>query len=229
MKGKKVSRMSPVTLLLLVLAVGLLLFSGIGGARAALNYASEAMAVRLSTKSMDLQLLENGKSVEEGNLLSAVDEQIQLGRAYDEALSVKNNGQVGEYVRITLYRYWSVGENKQTTLKPQFIDLGELGSDWVVDEAASTSERGVYYYTKPLEPGESTSPVFTKLTILPDVAGCITLSEDGTAATYDYNDTSFALHAEADGVQSRSAEDAILSAWGVHVKVAGNGELSLAQ
>ena len=57
----------------------------------------------------------------------------------------------------------------------------------------------------------------------------VTLSQDGTAATYDYNATSLVFQAEADGVQARNAQDAILSAWGVHVNLDDSGALTLEQ
>jgi hypothetical protein len=61
------------------------------------------------------------------------------------------------------------------------------------------------------------------------VLSSVTVSEDGTAATYDYNDTSFVLQAEADGVQARNAQDAILSAWGLQADVDNSGKLTLKQ
>lgn len=228
MKAKK-RPVSPVTMLLLAAAVSLLLFSGIGGARAALNYVSETMAIRFATRDMDVQILENGKKLNNDTLLSGLDETIQPGKAYDEALTVKNSGEIEEYVRLTLYRYWTVGENKQTTLTPGLIDYGTPGKGWVEDTSAATPERSVFYYTTPLAPGESTEPLCTTLTISPDVLSSVTLSGDATAATYDYNGTSFVFQAEADSVQSHSAEDAIRSAWGVRVSVDGSGTLKLAQ
>jgi hypothetical protein len=46
---KKRKAIGPVNLLLLVIAVGLLLFSGIGGARAAMNYYSRFQISLLTT------------------------------------------------------------------------------------------------------------------------------------------------------------------------------------
>ena len=228
MKAKK-TPMSLGTVLLLVAAVGLLIFSGIGGARAALNYISDTVAMRISTSDIGLTMLENGKEVGDGVLLSGMEETIAPGKSYDEVLTLHNSGAIDEYVRITLYRYWTVGENKQTTLTPELIEIGELGEGWAADESASTPERTVYYYTKPLVPGESTTPLCESLRLSSDVLSSVTVSEDGTAATYDYNDTSFVLQAEADGVQARNAQDAILSAWGLQADVDNSGKLTLKQ
>lgn len=228
MKSKK-RPMGPTTLLMLVVAVGLLAFSGIGGARAALNIISETVAVRFATRDMSVRILENGKKLENDTLLSGMDETIQPGKAYDEALTVQNDGEIEEYVRMTLYRYWTVGENRQTTLTPGLIDFGSPGQGWVEDASASTPERSVFYYTTPLAPGETTQPLCSSLTISPDVLSSVTLSEDGTAATYDYNGTSFVFQAEADSVQARSAEEAIRSAWGIQVSVDDSGSLKLEQ
>lgn len=227
MKKNKV--MGPVNLLLLVMAVGLLMFSGIGGARAALNYVSETMALRVATGEMAVELWENGKQVPDGILLTGLEETIQPGKAYEESLTVHNSGELDEYVRLTVCRCWTVGEDRQATLSPALIELGSPGPGWVEDGTASTPERGVYYYTRPLAPGETTAPLFETLTVHPDVLSSVTLSADGTAATYDYDGVSFLVQAEADAVQTHSAEDAILSAWGVGVQVDESGNLALTQ
>ena len=226
---KKRKAIGPVNLLLLVSAVGLLLFSGIGGARAAMNYVSEQAALRIESGDIDVELRENGKKVPDGTLLSGMEEAIQPGRAYEEELTVHNSGDQDEYVRVTLYRCWTVGRKRQTTLSPELIDPGTPGKFWTEDPDASTAERTVYYYTQPLTPGETTEPLFETLTIRPDVLSSVTLSEDGKAATYDYNDVSFLVRVEADAVQTHSAEDAILSAWGVHMTADKSGALSLKQ
>lgn len=106
---KKNRIMGPVNLLLLVAAVGLLMFSGIGGARAALNYVSETMALRVATGEMTVELWENGKQVPDGTLLTGLEETIQPGKAYEESLTVHNSGGLDEYVRLTVFRCWTVG------------------------------------------------------------------------------------------------------------------------
>ena len=45
--------------------------------------------------------------------------------------------------------------------------------------------------------------------------------------TFNYDGVKFNLEAEVDAVQTHNAADAIKSAWGVDVNVAGDGSISL--
>ena len=105
----------------------LLLFSGsIGGARAALTYYSENYTSRVQMYDIGVTLLENGEAVswrnfdgekgawneEQGALLGNMlgeGEKLRLGQAYPEELKVQNTGSIGQYVRVTIYRYWVDG------------------------------------------------------------------------------------------------------------------------
>ena len=145
---KKRKAIGPVNLLLLVSAVGLLLFSGIGGARAAMNYVSEQAALRIESGDIDVELRENGKKVPDGTLLSGMEEAIQPGRAYEEELTVHNSGDQDEYVRVTLYRCWTVGRKRQTTPEevPEIIDIDDeevplAGADAVNTEEPAADEK----------------------------------------------------------------------------------------
>ena len=149
-----------------------------------------------------------------------------MGQAYKEALSVKNIGSIDEFVRVSIYRYWEDKDGKKlTTLDPAMIDL-HLTADngWVKDEAASSTERIVLYYTSVLPAGETSAPFADTLTVngkLPykveqsiDDAGIIT-------TTYVYDDVTFRVDVQADAVQTHNAEAAVKSAWGRTVKVSG--------
>ena len=64
MKGwKKVLSKPSVTAGAFVMAAGLLLFSGVGGARAALNYYSETYSGRVQLQDIGVTLTENGENV----------------------------------------------------------------------------------------------------------------------------------------------------------------------
>lgn len=138
------------------------------------------------------------------------------------------------YVRVSLYKYWLDAEgNKDTSLSPELIALHLTpGENWLIDEASSTPERTVLYYRLRLKSGETTDPLSDILTLDPAVTSAVSetrTEKDGFTVirrTYDYDGCRFMLEARADGVQTHSAEAAILSAWGLKVSVK-DGILSL--
>ena len=221
-----------------VLAVALLGFSSIGGARAALTYYSDNYVSRVQMQDIGVTLLENGNPVsgDEALLQNLVNEEdgekFKLGMTYPEALSVQNTGSINEYVRVTIYKYWLDESGKKIqTLSPDLIDLNLTGNGWVedTDPQTKTDERTVLYYTSVLPAGATASPLSDTLTVKKDVAAKVkqVASEDGTVKTvYEYDGAKFCVEAKVDAVQEHNAQDAILSAWGRTVTVSG-GNLSL--
>ena len=236
-----------------VLAVALLLFSSIGGARAALAYYSENYSTRVQMYDIGVTLLENDKEIswrnydsrkdngswleEKGVLLENMvpeGEKFKIGVWYPGELKVMNSGTINQYVRVSLYKYW-LDENgeKVQTLTPDLIDL-ELQTDngWMIDEESSTDERTILYYNRVLETGE-TSPAFAgRLKIDQSVTAKVTQTTEKTAngskiiTTYDYDGVQFCIEATVDAVQEHNVEDAVWSAWGRKVTV-NDGILSL--
>lgn len=87
----------------------------------------------------------------------ATDKPFQIGKTYQEELSVKNSGSIDQYVRVTVYKYWvnvnpdGTAGAKRTDLDPGLIDLHFVtGNGWTIDESASTRERTVLYYSEML-------------------------------------------------------------------------------
>lgn len=264
-KIKRIISTPAVTVAAFALAAVLLLTSGIGGARAALTYYSETYAARVAMTSIGVALNENGTAVshrdydgdgrwsqESGPLLSQMlgeDASVKPGRAYPEELSVTNSGEIGQYVRVSVHRYWKEDADdnedvkKNRDISPAMIrltlggrDIGELApeSGWLVDKDSSTPERTVLYYSRMLAPDETTALFADTLTIDPAVASKVTqtegMSADGRSkvitTNYDYDGFSFCVEAKVDAVQEHNAKDAIYSAWGRSVSV-DNGALSL--
>ena len=229
MKGRK--RSSVFTGVLLVLAVAALLFGGIGSARAVLTPSDEYIA-DIGTKDIALVLNENGSAVE-GELLSdmlADGEDVKVGKMYDEALTVGNTGKIDQYVRVSVYKYWTE-EGKRTDLDPALIKL-KFGEGWVEDTAASTPERTVLYCTSKVPAGGESDPFVTAIGVDPALATMVdqTTSEDGKTitTTFKYDDLKFNLEVSVDGIQDHHAADAAKSAWGVDVTVDEDaGTLSL--
>lgn len=217
--------------LLLAASLGIMGLSGVQTSRAALTFVSEYYSARMEVSNIGIALLENGQAVGgEGTLLSGMlgeGEKLQLGRSYHETLAVRNDGNIEEYVRVILYRYWLDGQGqKNQDLDPGLIDL-KLSEDsgWILDESATTRERLVLYYTKPLPVGAVTGGLCDSIRI-DDALATRRVTEDG-AAVFQYNGYKFMLEAEADGVQAHNAKDAIKSAWGVDVSIGADGSLSI--
>ena len=235
------------TVALLAAAGLLLLGSAVGSTRAALTYYSENYGAEISVPSIGVTLVENGAAVSSrdyegdgwsesaGTLLSGMleeGEKLALGKPYEEALSVTNSGTIDAFVRVILTRSWvnSEGE-KDTSLSPELIDLNLLaGNGWVVDEAASTAERTVLYYTSAVPAGGSTAALSDTISIDPAVGTKVenqTVSTDADGnetitTTFAYDGYRFSLSAEVNAVQTHNAEDAIRSAWGIDVISDGN-------
>lgn len=208
---------SPVTtVILFVLAAGLLLFSTIGGARAAFLAISETYAGHIEMYDIGVSLLEkcggdeaprevgyrnhikdSEDKWEEGSIplldetnkdraygsFLGDDAEFIIGKAYTEELSVANTGNIEEYVRVTVNKYWTdPSGNKVLSIKdaagneipesqkkgiatqglsPALIRLELANEDvWLLDEAASTEERLIVYYNKVLAPDDPGTSAF---------------------------------------------------------------------
>ncbi len=244
------------TIVLTSVAVALLLVSGIGSTQAALTYFSENYTAQVEMKDIGVTLVETSAQstkdissrdytgsddawdTTQGALLTDMleesDNQLQLGRAYKEELSVKNTGTINEYVRVRIYKSWTDKDgNKETTLSPSLIILHMTNNGWIIDEDASTEERTVLYWPNILAVGETTSALSDTLTIDSSIGNKVTKTttvEDGVTKTttkFNYDGVKFNLKAEVDAVQTHNAKDAIKSAWGVDVNVADDGTISL--
>lgn len=256
MKKKKSFKMNPV--FLLVAAAILLMTSAVGSTQAALTYYSETYTAGTTLYHIGVTLTENDKDIswrdyiEEGEWhehtgtlleeLAGTDEELILGKPYEEVLAVRNTGGIDTYVRVILTKSWQ-DENgvKNAMLSPNMIDLNIVSGEngWLVDETATTPERTVLYYTKVLPVGEST-PAFTDtLRIDPAIGTKVTeyvetKTENGReyktiVYEYDYNGYTFVIQADVDAVQTHNVSAAIKSAWGVDVEVSEDGILSLMQ
>ncbi|MBQ7437400.1 MAG: hypothetical protein IJV30_08820 [Oscillospiraceae bacterium] len=264
MKMKKIrsfSRSPMGTTFLFMLAILFLMTGTIGGVRAApqiYNENSGYGGVQLDT--IGVSLYENDKLVGSRNyerdysndstakadfveggshvLLSNMlgdENKIQLGRKYTEKLHVVNSGNIPEYVRVTIYKYWtdSAGNKVAATdrLSPDLIDLHLLvnnNNGWVMDtedKETNTRERTVLYYTSLLGIGNPT-PYFTdtlkideRIIDLVDIKTSTTTGDGNkiveTVTWLAEDGYQFWIEVEVDAVQNHNAEDAVRSAWGL--------------
>lgn len=247
-----------VNIALFVIAAILLLISVVGGTQAALSYYSDTYLARLNVSNIGVTLLENDEpvawrdyagddewdtpSVEvEHRLLHNMlsdGERLQIGREYPERLQVQNTGEINQFVRVKLYKYWEDADgNKVNVVSPDLIRFNAAaGNGWLVDEEETTVERMVLYYNRALSAGEITPQFSSSISIDPSVVNLVTQEktteqEDFKTVTtiitkYDYDGLRFCLEAEVDAVQEHNVQDAVLSAWGKDI-VVNNGILSL--
>ena len=178
------------------------------------------------------------------------DLEYKIGSVHKEELTVSNSGTIDEYVRVTIYKYWTdESGSKDRTLKPELIKLRLVNLDedhWILDETATTVERTVLYYAYPLTKSDgqyfdkengTTVPFADQFSIDSTVKTYIrqekkTETVDDRELTtitsyYQYDGKYFCVDIQVDGVQINNAKDAIRSAWGRDVTIADDGRLSL--
>ncbi|MBQ9662013.1 MAG: hypothetical protein IJV40_02535 [Oscillospiraceae bacterium] len=243
-KIKSFSRSPMGTMLMFMLAVLLLMTGTIGGVRAAPQIFNPDFAYSgVELDQIGITLRENGKdissrdydretesfSTKQGVLLQnllGTDEELKIGKSYNEALSVYNSGSIPEYVRVTVYKYWidkngnrfdaynTAGED----ILNKLIELNFLETNgWKIDHNADTKERTVLYYQNVLN-SRSETPAFTDtLKINKDVIdyATVTTTTSGSTVTWVADGLTFQIEAEADGVQNHNARAAVKSAWGL--------------
>lgn len=235
------------TVLLLSASAVLLVGSMVGSTRAALTYYSENYVAGVELSSIGVSLLENGEIVSsrdyldngewagnpEGILLeNLLDENEKLvpGKKYQEALSVKNSGNIDTYVRVIVKTSWRDKEGNDvpvTTLDPSLIELHYLEENgWVEDKDAATAERRVFYLNRVLAAEEEvafTDTVRIRPEIRDKMTKTVETTETGTTYTYEYeyDGYAFQVSAEVDAVQTHNAADAVKSAWGVDLSKLG--------
>ena len=245
----------------------LLLVTTVGGIRAELQRSDEYRS-QFEMQHIGITLLENGNDVGHRDYYTVGDEgekkgqstefgwkvaakplfesiaNFKVGETYPEEFAVNNSGEIDEYVRVIVYKYWVKEDgNKEfdSSFNPDLIELNLIkNGNWILDSSASTRERAILYYRYPIKPGDSTAIFADTLRISPDVVKDIKETTTGeikgegdktyrtTTYTYQYNGYKFCVEMEADAVQTHSAKDVIKSTWGREVSIDSNsGELSL--
>ncbi|MDO5445344.1 MAG: hypothetical protein Q4F31_06980 [Eubacteriales bacterium] len=240
--------------LFLGLAVALLLLSSANVTRSAQRYESDLYKAEVEASNIGVTLMENGTAISwrdnalttangkedntwnigsgKGKLLNHMasdDQGVEIGVAYPEALAVKNSGEIPEYCRLVIRRYWTKNGVKLQEKNPDYIKFEFANTDkWVRDYSWSDSndtsehpETIVLYYTDILPAGATTPPATKTLTVEQMTAGKVTETRTETSpghwlitTVYDYDGLNFVVEAEADAVQTHNAKDAMISAWG---------------
>ena len=243
MKNKRrTSRGRKTTFVLLALAVIMLLGSAVGSTRAALTYYSENYTAEIKINQIGVSLLENDQVVSSrdyekdkwnetsGALLQNMlggDEKLTLGKRYDETLAVKNSGDIDQYVRVRIYKYWTKrgGSVKETSLSPDLIKLDLVNEgQWInPNPGAENKECTELYYKGILGAGETSVNFADGISIEGKLAAEVEVKQEGNiiTTTYKYDGVEFHVNVEVDAVQTHNAQDAIRSAWGVDAAALG--------
>lgn len=199
------------------------------------------------TSSIGTSLIENGRLIAKNDIDTNIDGEGKLfvdisniipGKKYEENLCVNNVGEINTYVRAVVDKMFIDEEgNKSGEVNSRHIVLEteKLGSEWIIDENASTLDRTVYYYTKRLEVGESTPNFIDKISINPeiyhDMYERVIETEESGRQNISLNNKFENLRAgiviKIDAAQDHNAADAIWSLWGVRVNIDSEGNLSL--
>ena len=182
-----------------VLLAAVILVSGVIGVRGTLAYLSDTGETR-----------ENAFTV--GNVDINIQEQfnppasLTVGdNAYQKRVTFKNDGTVDAYVRVAVaFSSTDVADVSKLsydngTTWYSMAELKEhLPSDWAYAKTGALS--GYYYYTKPLAPGESTSPLFT------NVKTTFVAKTADTNTTINYTPRDYDVYVYAEGVQQRKLD-----------------------
>ena len=102
------------------------------------------------------------------------------------------------FVRVVLTKSWQDKEGKNVDLSPALIELGFNQDGWIINEAQSTDERVVLYYTKVVESKKTTPDFMKTIRISNQLSTMYTKVEDEKTIKYQYtyNGYTFTLDAE---------------------------------
>ena len=117
------------------------------------------------------------------------------GDIIDKCVYIENDGDNPLYARIKLEKAITLSNGEKVD------DLEEIVLDINQDDWTYNSEDGYYYYNKALEPGDSTPPLFTKVTFSTDMGN-------------EYQNARIDINISAQAVQSQNNTDSPLTATG---------------
>ncbi len=223
-------------LTILVAGIALLVLSGVGSTRAAINEVSDDIKFSFKTAEVGVEILENGNSLdhEDGVLLDRFgeksDEEFHIGQDYEEVIAIKNVSENYDcYARVVLNRSWATADGiTDCTLDPTLIEFNipatativnpdgsTASANWIIEESA-TKEQLVCYLDRPLPVGatvELTKSIRVNDAVTTDASNSETSGVVTT--TYNYANRLLKVSAKAQGVQTHNANDALWAAWGI--------------
>ena len=153
---------------------------------------------------------------------------LEIGEDIEKIITIKNSGNISEFVRIIITKYWADKDENKIENKNGGVDIDELielnftgDENWLIDEARATTERTLAYYKKAIDVREETGALIDSIKISPDIYDYgYTISEDENGnITVNYDINGLRMGIEVDAVQTHNAKVAIKSAWGIDVEI----------
>ena len=227
---------------LFIVLVGMIAVVRSGRTQAVLTESKE-QTLEIEMSKLNVAILENGK--ETSTLLKELEgAKLDPGYPYSEKISVKNTGEFDEYVRVIIRKYWTVPSEEEASeeemkkrldLSPAYICLVQpKDKGWTENAKERTDERSVWYCNQYVGVGKESSLLFESIYIdgkvFTDASKNVKYHTEGnvTTITFDYENITFVIEAEAQAIQYNSADKAILSAWGVTNVTASGGSVTVA-
>lgn len=118
---------------------------------------------------------------------------VMPGAEVTKIVEIENTGTGSAWVRVqVVLDVYAEGGKEQLPTDPVTLDFNE--TDWTYFE-------GYYYYSRPLDPGETTAPLFTTVTFAPEMGN-------------EYQSSSAYVEVKAGAVQTANNGTAVLEATG---------------
>lgn len=200
--------------------------AALGGTLAAFVASSDTVTKKVSASSLGIAIQQKEWSAEHGKVETSEDGLTFSGGVpgvkANGGVKVKNTESQDAYIRVAVYRSWTEEGEKITddAFDVTEIEYGwdtDASKKWIKVEDEEDPETTYFYYTEPVKAKASTENVMDYFTILKR-----TMKENQN----QYMDKGVKLEFEAEGIQTMSAEDAMLAEWGVVAEINENGVLT---
>ena len=192
----------------------------VSGSLAAVSASGRQATNKLAAPTLEVGVTNQDITLESGAIVpgDTLDESVT-------AFQVNNRAEIDEYTRVTIRKFW-VDENGEKDLDKDagLLTMTVNGADWLTAEGGvsfSSGETDVFYYDRPLAPGETVSLPLS-----------IAVSEQ---ADNSYQEAGIQLEVTVDSVQFVKGENelnqqGIENTFGVLADLNGDGSIrSLAQ
>lgn len=126
----------------------------IGGSYA--YYTANATARNVITTG-GIQIELNEKNADGSSYDVTKPKQVMPGSVVEKAVTVVNTGENPVWVRIAVEKAFALADETEGTIDLSLIELDLDTENW-------TEKDGFYYYNRPLQAGEETTPLFTTVT-----------------------------------------------------------------
>ena len=156
------------------------------------------------------------------------------GKIYQEKLAAKNTGEIDQYIRVQIYKFWTNKDGEKLRNNPDLINMNITNDTrWIIDESASTAERTVLLYNEILKKDEVTPNFLESFYVDSSIRNKVhyTTRKEGENTIImterAFNGINLNIEVKVDAISVHNAQDQIWSAWGIKVETDSNGDISL--